>query len=477
MDDTTKQDDMSPSKTNSPIGKQTRKSKLDTPKYNYECTYQNSSFQLQLFPDSHEYIRLFFSRRMHIYISKESIELIQSFNVHTEQVVKIQIQFKENNQFIVLEKEDVNIEKYIEEKKNIVKKAMKNTRDLLGFDQLKLQQVEFVVTNVTWQNMHKFRDQMALWNVISDVPILYQLTPSQFSTRNARDATRSMCGYLHQLDVALYYWLTIGVDPECHNQCILVEFGEDVAMIPLNMVDQAMRFQQGKNWTLDINNEAYNNGKIILDQVKLVKEKMNFKSKSIGDLFCQCFLTKKKLPDGLSLYYNFTTSSTVEHSKDWNDSTEENTSSKIFKDLQPSYAGYSDNDWNAFTKTSFKEYKGIVSFDPGVTPDGLKVNVIKLIKQICGKEEKDFCESVRHCLYGYMKDRIIEYRESKLLKDKMFTYQMLMDQLELLKNPMNLLSAMKQRIEELENDLEQEVQRREEIEQRLGNTLDDNDSN
>jgi len=334
-------------------------------------------------------------------------------------LLNIQLMMKMENRNlddVLYEKLEKRTKSHIE--KN-AKERIRSIFQIIATDQIQLQ----VSIEGNWSVYQtKFTNMVGMFTKM-ERPILYSIAPFFF---DKRDASSSLNGYLYQVDLALSYWIDTILDEKEKDRCVMLEFGEDVAVMPTSFVKDIEDFADQKYQHKTFKEEIV----IVFDQAKLYKKPISFMSDCICDIFFNYFIALNRAGSSAKVVYRFTASTTITDLNDWMTMGEK--ARQLLKDLiklnddkrqkNPNKSRYKRecDDWEKFK--SFTETDEAVSilnqitFVQNKTPEVLSLEIENKLEK-CSTYPKP--RILSNFLYGTIKSRLLAKRDAKF-SDKMF---------------------------------------------------------
>ncbi|KAG2377932.1 hypothetical protein C9374_009017 [Naegleria lovaniensis] len=309
-------------------------------------------------------------------------------------------------------------------KGHVVKNALERISKIVNQPIFTGDQVEFdliVTVSGNWETYSKkFLDIIGSFSKVENKPVLYSIGREFFFDK--RDATASLNGYLYQVDLTVNYWLDT-LDEEHSDKCVMTEFGEDIAVLPVQFVLDIERFSG--NGSIPASSKTDSTPTIpllIFEQAKLYKKPIPFNSDSICDILFNYYTTMSRaarIP--ANIVYRLTTSTQVEGLEKWkacnNDSSEmlkqlitlqdekrknNKAKARYMREKQEweNFKNFCEQDWS--TATAFLSR---VEFIENMTCEKVSQEIERKLSKhyVC----RNF-KTLSNCLYGFVKSQLLE---------------------------------------------------------------------
>ncbi|KAF0983389.1 hypothetical protein FDP41_010454 [Naegleria fowleri] len=263
-------------------------------------------------------------------------------------------------------------------KGHVEKNALERISKIVNNPLFATNKVEFdliVTASGNWETYSKkFLDIIGSYSRVENKPVLYSIGREFFFDK--RDATASLNGYLYQVDLTVNYWLDTLRD-ENSDKCVMLEFGEDIAVLPIQSVLDIERFSgKSEPQRNSITDDSLSTPLLIFEQAKLYKKPIPFNSDSTQ----------------ANIIYRFTTN----------------------------FKSFCEQDWNAAVS-----FLSRVEFIEKMTCEKVAQSIEeKLSKYYACRNFK----TLSNCLYGFVKSQLLEQGISSNGK---FSKSMMLDQTKL----------------------------------------------
>jgi hypothetical protein len=365
-----------------------------------------------------DYIRLFFSRYLHIYINKDHFEDIEITKL-SDNDYELRLVLKKNIERIIIDKNE--LDDALKRNQFVLTKIAKKCERFFGFNDK--YRIEYVMTmRGLREKIAIFKNHIVNWKLTSSHPSLYAMVPKEFASIVRRDARRSLAGYLYQIDVALDFWLGLlenGSNTE--EYCVLLEFVEDVAIVPKSLVDEIDNYQLSKGIKNESKENRQHKGALKFYQVKLKDKSESFTSSDVVKHFVFCLDLYKRLTslgfDKDLLEYVFVSCCAVKKANLWNKAEPETRKNLLLLAKTAKKPENIDQTlWNNFINANEEDFSSLKFeiLDEVIIKDRIRERIKKKIPE-------ELVQIAYNHLYCFMKDRLISNRASPVLVDKSFT--------------------------------------------------------